>query len=196
MAVATEFLGSRDGHSSAERQAERVSVVIPTHNRADLIGQAIESVLAQTARPGEVIVVDDRSDDGTAKVLDAFGDAIQVIRTSTNVERGSARNLGARAAAGELLAFLDSDDAWEPGKLRAQVTAHKHPSVTGLRFVDVRGVPVGTYLPPARNTQMLTIENHCLGAPSSLLLPRVAFDEVGGFPRPVTIRAPRTGCSW
>src|SRR5512132_1526909 len=97
-----------------------VSVVIPTRNRADLLSRAVRSVLAQDMR-SEVIVVDDCSTDDTPRVLAKFGDRIRVIRTERNIERGAARNLGAREARATTLAFLDSDDEWKAGKLARQL---------------------------------------------------------------------------
>jgi glycosyltransferase involved in cell wall biosynthesis len=95
------------------------SIIIPTYNRAAFIGRAVESVLCQT-RPGdEVIVVDDGSGDDTPRILERFGDRIIVIRGPRG-GAGRARNLGVRRARNELVAFLDSDDEWLPGKLDLQ----------------------------------------------------------------------------
>jgi glycosyltransferase involved in cell wall biosynthesis len=99
-----------------------LSVVIPTWNRARLVCEAVESALAQ--RPGsvEVIVVDDGSTDGTREVLARrFGDSIRVLSTGRRGGPGAARNAGVGEARGELLAFLDSDDLWLPGKLDAEL---------------------------------------------------------------------------
>lgn len=162
-----------------------VSVIIPTHDRADFVGAAIASVLAQEPAPGEVIVVDDDSGDHTQEVLSRFGDAVRVLRTETNVERGAARNLGARRARGDVLAFLDSDDIWESRKLARQLRAvgDRAPSVTGVRFIDRTGQSFGRpYLPQAVSEHELPVYNYCLASPSTLLLPRAAFEDVGGFP--------------
>lgn len=97
-----------------------VSVVIPTWNRAREVPEAIASVLAQSYRPIEVIVVDDGSTDETPAVLDSYGGAIRVIRQE-NAGVSAARNTGIRAAHGRFIAFLDSDDLWMPTKLERQV---------------------------------------------------------------------------
>lgn len=97
-----------------------VTVVIPTFNRHYCVGRAIESVLAQTHPKWELIVVDDGSTDGTPERLASFGDAIKVIR-QTNQGPSAARNAGIRAARGEFVAFLDSDDEWMPDKLERQL---------------------------------------------------------------------------
>ena len=98
-----------------------VSVVIPAYNRAHSIGKSVESVLQQTYRPLELIVVDDGSTDGTVAALSEFGDRIVVIR-QPNGGPSSARNTGVANAKGGIISFLDSDDTWEPAKLERQVS--------------------------------------------------------------------------
>lgn len=99
-----------------------LSVVIPTWNRARLVPEAVESALAQGAGRVEVIVVDDASDDGTAGRLERrFGERITLVRRAERGGPGAARNDGVNAARGHLLAFLDSDDLWLPGKLDAEL---------------------------------------------------------------------------
>jgi glycosyltransferase involved in cell wall biosynthesis len=102
--------------------APSVSVVIPTYNRARVIGSAIGSVLDQSFGDVEIIVVDDGSSDDSAAVLAAFGDRIRLIR-QPNRGVGAARNTGVRAATGNWIAFLDSDDQWNSGKLEKQLDA-------------------------------------------------------------------------
>lgn len=164
-----------------------VSVIIPTHDRADLLSAAIDSVLGQSEPEVgalEVIVVDDASTDDTARVLEAYGDAVVVIRTEKNVERGAARNLGAEAARGEFLAFLDSDDEWAPDKLRRQLPVSREAAatVTGAWLIDRRGRRQGRYMPPADAIRRLGVMNLFLGSPSSLLVRRGVFSAAGGFP--------------
>ena len=96
-----------------------VSVVIPTYNRATLVGRAISSVLRQCRQGDEVIVVDDGSTDGTEESLAPYRDKIVYIQVP-NGGSGRARNIGVRMARNPLLAFLDSDDEWMPGKLDVQ----------------------------------------------------------------------------
>ena len=97
-----------------------VSVIIPTYNRQIVISRAIESVLAQSLSPREVIVVDDGSTDGTADVLASFGDSIRSIRQN-NQGQAVARNVGVDHASGDYVAFLDSDDWWNVDKLERQL---------------------------------------------------------------------------
>ena len=104
--------------------APRVSVVIPTFDRAELVSAAAESVLAQTFADLEAIVVDDGSTDRTVARLAAIGDPrLTVIAAAHGGCVGAVRNRGVGAARGEWLAFLDSDDLWVPDKLEAQLAA-------------------------------------------------------------------------
>jgi glycosyltransferase involved in cell wall biosynthesis len=95
------------------------SVVLPTFNRAHLVPRAVDSALEQLAPEDELIVVDDGSTDHTQDVLASYGDRIRCIRTG-NRGAGAARNRGIQEARNELIAFLDSDDEWLPGKLDLQ----------------------------------------------------------------------------
>jgi glycosyltransferase involved in cell wall biosynthesis len=97
-----------------------VSVVITTYNRAHLIGQTLDSVLAQTYRDFEIIVVDDGSTDETPAVLAGYGESILVLRQQ-NAGQPEARKAGIRAAQGDFVAFVDSDDLWLPTKLDKQM---------------------------------------------------------------------------
>ncbi|MGQ0633652.1 MAG: glycosyltransferase family 2 protein [Planctomycetaceae bacterium] len=121
----------------------RVSVVIPTFNRATLVPDAIASVLSQGYPDLEIVVVDDGSTDNTEKVLAAFGPMVNYVRQE-NGGPARARNTGIAHATGELLAFLDSDDLYLPGKLHEQVQYFRQRPATVLvyswfRIVDSRG---------------------------------------------------------
>lgn len=106
-----------------------VSVVIPAYNAAWCVRKAIDSVLAQDYRDFEMIVVNDGSTDDTAPVLASYGSAIRVV-DQANGGMSNARNAGIRAARGELIAFLDSDDWWLPTKLGRQVALmHERPEL-------------------------------------------------------------------
>lgn len=90
-----------------------VSVIVPSFQHARWIGEAVESALGQTRPPGEVVVVDDGSTDGTLEILAGFGDRIRVLSGGRR-GIGAALNTGVAAATGDLVAFLESDDAFEP----------------------------------------------------------------------------------
>ena len=99
-----------------------LSVVIPTWNRVRLVCEAIDSVLGQKNGEVEVIVIDDGATDDTAEVVERrFGSSIKLLRMPRQGGVAAARNAGVRLANGELLAFLDSDDLWLPGKLDAEL---------------------------------------------------------------------------
>lgn len=101
-----------------------VSVILPAHNRAHLLGRAIQSVLAQTWRALELIVVDDASTDATPEVLASFSDPrLRTLRQARNGGAAAARNAGIAAARGEFLAFQDDDDIWLIEKLERQMRA-------------------------------------------------------------------------
>src|SRR5579872_3523283 len=101
-------------------QSATVSVIIPAYDSERYVADAVRSVLAQTYRPYEIIVVDDGSTDGTARALEAFGGEIRYLHQDNRGEP-AARNTGMRAATGEYIAFLDSDDLWLPQKLELQM---------------------------------------------------------------------------
>lgn len=97
-----------------------VSAIVATYNRADVVSQAIESILGQTYENLEVIIVDDGSTDGTVEVLERFGSRLRILRQQ-NAGPSAARNRGIAAARGEIISFLDSDDIWLPKKIERQV---------------------------------------------------------------------------
>ena len=100
----------------------RVSVILPTYNRAQLIAQAIQSVLDQTYQDFELIIVDDGSKDETEEVVNSFDDErIRYARHEENKGANAARNTGIAMARGEYIAFQDSDDKWLPEKLERQM---------------------------------------------------------------------------
>lgn len=99
-----------------------VSVIIPTYNRGDLISRAIASVIAQTYQNLEIIVVDDASTEDIAQAIAHINDPrLRYLRHETNLGGSVARNTGIKAAQGEFVAFLDSDDTWLPHKLQRQL---------------------------------------------------------------------------
>lgn len=107
----------------------QISVVIPTYNRAKVVGKALESVFAQTYQATEIIVVNDGSKDDTREVLAGYGERIKAI----NQENGglsAARNTGIHAASTTWVAFLDDDDEWTPERLAIAVeTIGLHPDI-------------------------------------------------------------------
>ena len=105
-----------------------VSVVIPCYRCAGTIARAVESVLRQSARPSEILVVDDASDDGSIDALAGLGNGLRTIRLPRNAGPAAARNAGWAAATQAYVAFLDADDAWDPRKIELQLAwMESHP---------------------------------------------------------------------
>lgn len=100
--------------------APLISCVVPLFNGERFIAEALDSILAQTYRPIELIVADDGSTDGSGAILAGYGDRIRVV-SQESAGPSAARNLGLRAARGEFVAFLDADDLWAPQKLARQM---------------------------------------------------------------------------
>jgi glycosyltransferase involved in cell wall biosynthesis len=114
----------------------RISVIIPTYNRRDYLGDAIDSVFQQTCRDVEIIVVDDGSTDGTRERVAEYGDKVTYLFTA-NRGVGHARNLGTAHARGEYLTFLDSDDVLYPSMLEVESRVlDLHPDV-GLVYAEM-----------------------------------------------------------
>jgi glycosyltransferase involved in cell wall biosynthesis len=101
----------------------KVSIIIPTYNRADLLPRAVQSVINQTYKDWELLIVDDGSADNTKEVVEKFAKKDPRIKYfyEENKGQGAARNLGIKNAQGEYIAFLDSDDEWLSEKLEKQI---------------------------------------------------------------------------
>jgi glycosyltransferase involved in cell wall biosynthesis len=113
-----------------------VSVIVPVFNGAQYVGEAVNSILTQSYRPMEAIVVDDGSTDETARVLDEFGPRIRRA-AQAHAGQSAARNLGVDLATGRYLAFLDADDVWPEEKLAAQVAILEEDPQCDLLFGHV-----------------------------------------------------------
>ena len=107
----------------------KVSIILPTYNRAGLIMETIESIRHQTYSNWELIIVDDGSDDNTAEIILQLNDErIQLIKAGRIGIGGKIKNLGLEKASGEFIAFIDSDDLWDKTKIEKQVSAlQKYP---------------------------------------------------------------------
>ncbi|HUO76525.1 MAG TPA: glycosyltransferase family 2 protein [Thermodesulfovibrionales bacterium] len=162
-----------------------VSVIIPTFNRSQTIGRAIQSVLAQTFQDFEIIIVDDASTDGTKTIVEGLcGPLVRYLRHERNQGAAAARNTGISAAHGIYLAFLDSDDEWLPEKLSIQVTLLDDQSA-GLdlscsSFILVTNESEREYIQTARPDWFKRLLWTCdLGPGSTLVVRRECADRVG-----------------
>ncbi len=162
----------------------RVSVIIPTFNRARCLAEAVESVLAQDFPGFELIVVDDGSTDETPSILARYP-GVTVIRTE-NRGVAAARNLGAARATAGRLAFLDSDDLWLPRKLglqtafmderRCRICQTEETWIRGGRRVN----PKKRHAKPDGDIFFRSLDL-CLVSPSAVMMEKSLFTEAGGF---------------
>jgi glycosyltransferase involved in cell wall biosynthesis len=165
----------------------RVTVIIPTYNSSDLVVEAVESVLAQTVPPAEIVLVDDGSTDDTRARLSSFGPPLHYIYQE-NGGVASARNRGIKEATGDLIAFLDADDAWHPRKLEIQLQSlQRHPELgmLGTARVDwpTQAFPsleeVSIPEPVEVALDELVVRNRFVT--SSIVIRREVLDRVGEF---------------
>jgi len=163
-----------------------VSVIIPTFNRWPMVGEAVESVLAQKLVDFEIIVVDDGSTDGTVDELSHWQPRLRVVSTG---RRGvsAARNAGVSLSTGHYIAFLDSDDLWQPGKLAVQTEfMNAHPDVDICQTEEIwmrrgrRVNPKAVHKKPSGDIFLRSLEL-CLVSPSAVMMRRRLFQQLGGF---------------
>ena len=157
----------------------QISVVIPVHNGARYLGEAIESVCSQTLQPTQIIVVDDGSTDDSATVARSFAQVEYLFQE--NAGAATARNRGVTLARGEYLAFLDADDIWLPKKLEWQLAALQNQAACAMAFGHVE-----QFVSPdlcAEDREKIHIPNPRMVAysPSALFLRRADFLRVGEF---------------
>ena len=169
-------------------QQPLVSVVIPVYNAEQFLGEALESVLAQTYEPIEVIAVNDGSTDGSEDVLNKFSGRVKCFRQKNGGE-GSARNLGIAHASGEWIAFQDADDLWDPNKLEMQLSAASDQDDvihTDMRRIDDSGHVLLESWNSTRDivhapATLLDMLVGCGVLMSTAVVRRRALENVGGF---------------
>ena len=168
----------------------QVSVIIPTHNRATYLKGAIASVLKQTFRDFELVVVDDASTDETLEVVRSFSDnRIKYFRHETQRGGSAARNSGIVKSKCDYIAFLDDDDEWALEKLKLQIrlldrTPKQIAAVyTGYAWIDRKsGKLVGKRIPTSSGNLLSALyEGNCVGTTSTVVVRRVCFKTVGLF---------------
>jgi glycosyltransferase involved in cell wall biosynthesis len=163
-----------------------VSVIIPTYNRQPFLQRAIDSVLRQSRKVNEIIIVDDGSKDGTAHFINNTYPQIQYI-FQANKGISNARNRGIKAASGEWIAFLDSDDEWLPRKIENQLTALENEPHFQLCHCNEIWIRHGKRVNPGKRHEKSGGEIFrrclplCVISPSSVLIHQSVFKTYGDF---------------
>lgn len=168
-----------------------VSIIIPTYNREQLVGRAIQSVFAQTYQDFELIIVDDGSTDDTERLVKSFkSEKIRYIRHRENKGPAAARNTGIRSAQGDYIAFQDSDDEWVPEKLEKQMRAlATAPPEVGIVYTNFYVTTknnrkrFGAYasLAPKGGDVFSSLLKGRFVLPSATVIKRECFERVGVF---------------
>jgi glycosyltransferase involved in cell wall biosynthesis len=160
---------------------------MPAYNAGRFIGAALESVLAQTRPPAEVVVVNDGSTDETAAIAQRFGPRVVCV-TQANARQAAARNRGIRETQGEVLAFIDADDLWEPDKLERQLEVLRRSPDVGLVYCSVLEIDEAGRAGRVCRAQLrgAALRGILLGLSGGIcgstpMIPRRVLDEVGLF---------------
>jgi glycosyltransferase involved in cell wall biosynthesis len=165
-----------------------ISVLVPVHNAGPFLAETVKSVLAQSHADFELIVIDDGSTDCCTRFLHNIGDSRVHVLTQPNQGAPAALNTGLGASRGELIAFLDHDDLWLPGKLQAHVECFRAHADADLTFdwsrrIDQNGADLGLPSHPWHGTISFEelIQDFVVGNTSALLVRRQAIEKVGIF---------------
>lgn len=166
----------------------KVSVIIPAYNAAETIGRTIQSVLRQTFRDFEIVVIDDGSTDDTAARVAALGDPRIHLRSYENARLPAARNRGIAAARGEYLAFLDADDLWAETKIQTHVEVLEQRPDVGVVYswtctIDDHDRVLGRQRCVRWEGDVYSqiLEGFFIGNASNSILRREVVDSVGAF---------------
>lgn len=159
-----------------------ISIVMPAYNAEKTLPQAVESVLAQTVDNWELLIADDCSEDGTAELARAYArkdQRIRVLQNERNLGASETRHRAAAAAAGEWLAFLDSDDAWLPEKLRKQLQLQQDTGArlvfTGSGFLNEQGEKLDWVLHVPQQVGYRQLLKQNVVSNSSVLVEKAAY---------------------
>ena len=164
----------------------KVSVIIPTYNRKHTLGRAIESIISQTIKPLEIIIVDDGSNDGTREWIKEEYPFIKYLNQN-NSGVSASRNRGIFSANGNWIAFLDSDDEWIPEKLERQLSILSSDKEAVFCHTNEIWIRNGTRVNQMRKHQKYGgyIFEKCLDmcriSPSSSIIKKEVFDHIGYF---------------
>ena len=160
---------------------QTVSVIIPVYNTEKYLAEAIESILTQSLKPTEIILVDDGSTDKSVEVATRFGDKVKLLEQGKNTGCGAARNRGIPEAQSEYLAFLDADDLWTKNKLALQLNyLQSHPE-TNMVFGMTEQF-ISPELPPEHQNKLRSELKKMPGyLAGPMLIKKETFMEVGLF---------------
>lgn len=167
----------------------KVSIVLPTYNRANLIGRSIQSLLNQTFKDCEIIVVDDFSSDNTEEIVKKIDDpCIHYFRHKANLGAAAARNTGITLSKGEFITFQDSDDEWIKDKLEKQINKFQSLAemvdlvYSGFSFVsETSGENISEFVPALKGNVYVNFLKGCiLGSPTPIVR-KECFQESGFF---------------
>jgi len=176
-----------------------VAIVMPTFNRVEFIRATVQSVRAQTCVDWNLIIADDGSDDQTKAYLRTLGEdaRVQLLWQQHSGSPGAARNAALRHARSEYIAFLDSDDLWDPSKLNVQLSSLRSKpecawSYTAFSFIDERGEPIlpdvaGRWPTPSGWIAPQLVDMTVAIAPSCVMMRRSVIEEFGGFDEQLTM---------
>jgi len=164
----------------------KFSIIIPAYNRAKFLPRAVTSVLDQSYKDFELIIVDDASDDDTKEILKRF-ENIKIITNKTNRGVSYSRNIGIKNSSGQIIAFLDSDDEWKKDKLLIQADFFKNNPNCVIHQTDEIWIKNGKFLNKKEIHQkkqgfiFYDSLHLCLVSPSAVAVRKEVFDEVGYF---------------
>jgi glycosyltransferase involved in cell wall biosynthesis len=164
-----------------------VSVIIPYYNRAEFIHETIPSVLAQTVKPLEIIIVNDCSRASTRRELDRYTSTCKILDLPKNVGLAGARNAGMRVACGKYIALVDDDDIWLPRKLEVQRSyMEDHPECSMVHsavwaFFSDKPDQLWVWCEPGSMTLAKALTDKYWACPSSMFFRAQAARDIGGF---------------
>jgi glycosyltransferase involved in cell wall biosynthesis len=165
----------------------QVSVIIPTYNSAPYLVEAVDSVLAQTLRDFEVLVIDDGSTDETGSLMRRYGPPVRYIHQD-NGGVSAARNRGIEESRGQYVAFLDADDTWLPDKLSKEVAAldqnrDYRACYSAFAVADRNLLPIEVSRSKREGSALedLLLRGNIIATPSTVMCERALFAEIGGF---------------
>lgn len=157
-----------------------ISVIIPVYNCDRYLSEAIKSVLNQTYKSLEIIIVDDGSTDKSAEIAKSFGDVIR-YEFQSNSGLGATRNKGVELAKGDYLTFLDADDLWTENKLQLQIEAFNHNATLDMVFGNVQQFISPELLEELKAKIDLSLEFFKGYLAGTMMIKKESFNRVGYF---------------